>query len=220
MNRESVSRALRLAAIAAAATVMSNAPAAELMIQVPAAPPPAPAPAPAAPISAPPPASVVVAGPAAFPALQYAGTVAGDEMYTAIRANPRFAKLDKDLIGSPISLRVTHSFALSAGGKATGLASAILAGSTLGLLPLVTNGDLIITYEMVVNGTVLSTYVYQKNFTRSQNLYSTDTTYGLGKEGLAWTRTTVDQFLTDAAKDPKLDGLITEYQFYFGTATK
>lgn len=158
--------------------------------------------------------------PASFPPLQYAGTVAGDELYTLIKANPRFAKLDKELVGSPVSLRVTQSFALSSGGKATGLASAILAGGTLGLLPVVTNGDLVITYEMVVNGTVLSTYAYQKNFTRSQNIYSTDTTYGLGKDGLAWTRTTVEQFLADAAKDPKLDALLAEYQFYFGTAAK
>lgn len=218
MTRENSRRIQRLALVlaacgAAAGTQAVAAPAPPSVINVPVAPPPAPV---ATPVAMAAPASAATTGPTAFPALQYSGTVAGDELYTAIKANPRFAKLDKELVGSPITLRVTQSFALSAGGKATGLASAILAGSTLGLLPLVTNGDLVITYEMVVNGTVLSTYAYQKNFTRSQNIYSTDTTYGLGKEGLAWTRTTADQFLADAAKDPKLEGLIAEYQFYFG----
>ncbi len=209
MKRETVRPELRLAlAIIALATSTTSGWAAEPTIITVAT----PAPAPVVPSATP--------TPTAFPALQYAGTVAGDELYTAIKANARFAKLDKDLVGSPISLRVTHSFALSSGGKASGLASAILAGSTLGLLPLVTNGDLVITYEMVVNGTVLSTYAYQKNFTRSQNIYSTDTTYGLGRDGLAWAKTTVEQFLKDAASDPKLDGLLAEYQFYFGTATK
>lgn len=155
-----------------------------------------------------------------LPPLQYAGTVAGDELYLAMKANPRFARLDKEQIGSPIGLRVTYSFALTAGGKAGGLASAILAGGTLGLLPMVTNGDLVITYEMMANGTVLTSYADQKNFTRSQNIYATDTTYGLGKEGLAWTKTTVDQFLAGAAKDAKLVGLVAEYQFYFGNPPK
>lgn len=199
-----------------AAGVAPGAARAQVMVQVPAQPAPAPAPAPA-----PEPTMVTmevpVPAPAAsvLPPVRYAGTVAGDELFKRIQANPRFAKLSKDLPGSPLMLRVTHSFEMTAGGKAAGFTSAILAGSTLGLLPLVTNSDVAITYEFVVNGVPLSTWVYRRNFTRSQNIYSTDTTYGLGKEGLAWALSTADEFLAAAAGDTALATLVEEYGFYF-----
>lgn len=198
-------------------------------VQQPPAPPATAAPpSPATPVATPPASATAVAAPVpdavvpataaitALPPTQYLGTVAGDELLDLLKADARFAALDKELVGSPIQLRVTHSFEATAGGKAAGFASAILAGGTLGLLPLVTNSDLVIIYELVVNGTPVTTYTYRRNFTRSQNIYSTDTTYGLGADGLAWARSTVGEFLAATGKDDKLATLLEEYQFYFG----
>ncbi|MBP6513633.1 MAG: hypothetical protein KA224_00515 [Steroidobacteraceae bacterium] len=184
----------------------------QAVMQVPAEPAPATV---AAPVTVVVPAPVPAPAASVLPPVRYAGTVAGDELFNLIQANPRFAKLSKDLPGSPLMLRVTHSFEMTAGGKAAGLTSAILAGSTLGLLPVVTNNDVAITYEFVVNGVPLSTWVYRRNFTRSQNIFATDTTYGLGKEGLAWARSTVNEFLAAAAGDAALAALVEEYGFYF-----
>jgi hypothetical protein len=150
-----------------------------------------------------------------LPPLHFFGTVAGDELFSLIKADARYSKLDQELIGSPILLRVTNSFEMSNGGRATGLASAIFAGGSLGLLPLVTNGDQVITYELVVNSTPLTTFTYRKNFTRSTNIWAKDTTYGLGKDGLAWAKGTVALFLADAASDEKLAALLAEYDQYF-----
>ena len=156
-----------------------------------------------------------------LPPLFYPGAVAGDELFNLIKANARFAALSKDVVGSPITLRTWTSYRTSAGGTATSLASAILAGGSLGLLPIVTNGDLAITYELLVNGTVLASYTYEKNLTRVQNIYiHDDSSYGMGSDGLAWAKGTVAQFLADAARDPKLDALSQEYQFYFGSGAK
>src|SRR5260370_41354855 len=69
----------------------------------------------------------------------FVSSVASDELFTALKANPTFGQLDKESIGSPIVLLVTHSLRPTAAGKATGLLSAISSGATLGLLPLVTN---------------------------------------------------------------------------------
>lgn len=150
-----------------------------------------------------------------LPPMRWFGTVAGEELYKLVKGDPRFAQINAELIGSPVLLRVSHSFEATSGGKAAGLASAILAGSTLGLLPVVMNNDLVITYEFVVNGTTLSTYSYRKNFTRSVNIYAKDDTYGLGKEGLAWAKSTVAEFLAAARNDAKLADLVAEYEFYF-----
>lgn len=81
---------------------------------------------------------------------------------------------------------------------------------------MVTNNDLVITYEVFVNGTVLQSFAYQRNFTRAVNIRANDTTYGLGKDGLAWAKQAAAQFLAEAAKDSKLANLVAEYQFYFG----
>jgi hypothetical protein len=166
-------------------------------------------------VVAPPPPPPVAAAPRALPPMRWFGTVAGEELYKLVKADARFAQLNSELIGSPVLLRVSHSFEATSGGKAAGLASAILAGSTLGLLPVVMNNDLIINYELVVNGTTLSTYTYRKNFTRSVNIYAKDETYGLGKEGLAWAKSTVAEFLAAVRDDAKLAELVAEYEFYF-----
>lgn len=165
------------------------------------------------------PASPLPAAPSAakpLPPIHFAGALAGDELLTRLKTDARYAFLSKDVIGSPIALRVSHTDTPTAGGKAAGLASAILAGGTLGLLPMVTSAELVVTYEINVNGTPLTSYTYQKTFTRSQNIYSTDTTYGLGKDGFEWAKSTVEQFLADSANDPKLADLVREYEFYFG----
>ena len=177
-----------------------------------------------APAAAPP--TVMVVTPVPSPALAplpptlYAGAVAGDELLALLRAQPRFAQVSKDLVGSPIAIQVSQSFEPTAGGTASALASAILTGSTLGLIPMVTNNDLVITWEVVVNGTVLTRYRYRNNFTRVDSIYAggNDTTYGLGKEGLAWVRSTAQSFMDDVAKDEKVAALVAEHAFYFGPA--
>ncbi|MFO1400283.1 MAG: hypothetical protein U1F30_03575 [Steroidobacteraceae bacterium] len=187
--------------------------------------------APAPPVPAPPPPAAVAAPPSltanamvqpavapTLPPMAFNGYVAGDEIYDLLRAAPLLAGLSKDLPGSPIVLRVTRSLLPTAGGKAAGLASAIFTGGTLGLIPMVLNNDLVITYEVLVNGTVVSSHVYQKNFTRTVNIYGNDTTYGLGKEGLAWVRDTASQFVAAAGQDAQLAQLAAEYRQYFGPA--
>ncbi len=177
-----------------------------------------------APAAAPP--TVMMAVPAQassmapLPPTLYVGAVAGEELLALLRAHPRFGQVSKDLVGSPISIQVSQSFESTAGGTAGAFASALLAGSTLGIIPMVTNNDLVITWEVAVNGTVLSRYRYRNNFTRVDSIYAggADTTYGLGKEGLAWVRSTTQSFIDDLAKDAKLDALIAEHAFYFGPA--
>ena len=76
-----------------------------------------------------------------------------------------------------------------------------------------------IDYEIAVNGVVLSSYTYKKSYTQSRSLWDNkDTTDGLGKDGLEWAKSTFDQFLKDSQSDPKLAGLVSEYEFYFGNA--
>lgn len=82
---------------------------------------------------------------------------------------------------------------------------------------MVVNNDLVISYEIVVNGTVVTSYSYRKNFTKAVNIWATDTTYGLGKDGLVWAKETATQFAAEVARDPKLAALVEEYEFYFGT---
>ena len=198
------------AAVAAAETATADAPVATVEVPAPAA--------------APPTVMTTVPAPAASPAMaplpptMYFGSVAGDELLTLLRAQPRFAQVSKDLVGSPIAIQVSQSFEPTAGGTASAFASALLTGGTLGLIPMVTNNDLVITWEIVVNGTVLSRYRYRNNFTRVDSIYAggSDTTYGLGKEGLAWVRSTTQSFMDDVAKDEKVAALLAEHAFYFG----
>jgi hypothetical protein len=156
---------------------------------------------------------------APLPAMGYVGSLQDEDNYDLVKAEPMFSKLNKDLVGSPVVLRVTHSLEPTGGGKAVGLASAIFAGGTLGLLPLVLNQDLVVYYDIIVNGTVLTTFTYRKNITVSTNIWSKDTTHGLGDTGLAWVKGTAREFVVAARHDQKLADLVDEYQFYFA-ATK
>jgi hypothetical protein len=154
----------------------------------------------------------------ALPAMSFHGSIAGNELFDLIRKSDQFARIDKELFGSPLHLRVMHSLQPTAGGKATGLLSAILTGGTLGLLPAVTNNSLMVTYEVRVHGRELVSYSYQRKFTRAVNIWAKDETYGLGKDGLEWLKSTAAEFTREAAGDARLAALKKEYERYFGTA--
>ncbi|MBL6750830.1 MAG: hypothetical protein ISP90_09930 [Nevskia sp.] len=155
----------------------------------------------------------------ALPAMNFYSSIATDELFDAIKANPAFSRLDKQLYGSPITLRVTHSLRPTAAGQATGFISALWAGSTLGLLPVVTNNSLAITYEVLVHNKTVTTRTYQRTFTRAISMWSKDATYGLGHDGLDWAKSTAGEFATEALSDPKLIELNQEYLRYFGGDT-
>jgi len=151
----------------------------------------------------------------ALPAMNFYGSIASDELFELIKKNDQFARLDKELYGSPLQLRVTHSLQPTAGGKATGLVSAIFSGGTLGLLPMVTNNSLVVTYEVRVHGRELVSYSYQRSFTRAVNMWAKDATHGLGVDGLAWLKSTSGEFTAAAANDAKLVSLKKEYEHFF-----
>jgi hypothetical protein len=148
--------------------------------------------------------------------MSFYGSIASNELFELIKQSDQFTRIDKELFGSPLHLRVMHTLQPTASGKATGLLSAILTGGTLGLLPAVTNNSLMVTYEVRVHGRELASYSYQRTFTRAVNIWATDETYGLGKDGLLWLKSTAAEFTAAAAGDPKLAELKKEYERYFG----
>jgi hypothetical protein len=152
----------------------------------------------------------------ALPAMSFYGSIADDELFELIKKSEQFSRIDKGLFGSPLHLRVMHTLQPTAGGKATGLLSAIFTGGTLGLIPAVTNNSLMVTYEVRVHGRELVSYSYQRTFTRAVNIWAKDETHGLGKEGLEWLKGTAAEFTTAAAGDAKLASLKKEYERYFG----
>jgi hypothetical protein len=154
---------------------------------------------------------------AQLPAMNFSCSLARDEMFDAVKANAIFGKLDKELYGSPVTLRITHSLQPTAGGKAAGLLSAVLTGGTLGLIPAVTNNNLIVRYDVRVQGHDIASYSYSRTFTRAVNVWAEDKTYGLGDDGLAWLKGTAKQFAEDAGHDPKVVELQREYAFYYGS---
>lgn len=153
-----------------------------------------------------------------LPPMNFVSSVAHEELFTALKSNPTFAQLDKESVGSPIVLLVTHSLRPTATGKATGLLSAISTGVTLGLLPVVTNNSLVVSYSVRVNGKDVTTHSYERTFTRAINIWTAknDTTHGLGQEGLEWVKSTAADFAKDASQDARLAELKHEYDFYFG----
>jgi len=167
----------------------------------------------ATPVTVPAPASVPAS---ALPAMSFYGSIADAELFDLIKKSDQFVRLDKELFGSPLHLRVMHSLQPTASGKATGVLSAIFTGGTLGLIPAVTNNSLMVTYEVRVHGRELVSYSFQRTFTRAVNVWSKDETHGLGKEGLEWLKSTAQEFTTAAASDAKLASLKKEYERYFG----
>ncbi len=170
-------------------------------------------------------AALLIAAPAArpddkpagppLPAMMWVATEATQSFYDQLKADPMFARINKDLVGSPIMLRVTHSLEVTSGGKASGITTGLLAAATLGIVPLVTNHDLVVEYEVLVNGNAVASYRYRKNFTYTKNLWTKDKYFGLGADGLAWVRGTLTEALAAMRTDPRLAALVEEYQFYF-----
>jgi hypothetical protein len=150
-----------------------------------------------------------------LPALRFTGDALGSEFYEQIQRAPQFQKMNREALGSPIELRVYHTYRLNRGSAAT---TGLLAAATLGLLPEVSSGEHSIVYEVLVNGVLLSSHKYSKALTHAHNLWTKDTTHGMGKEGMEWAKSTVALFLKDAAADPKLSALAAEFDYYFGPA--
>jgi len=168
-----------------------------------------------APVSIATPAAAVVAPKAAaLPAMRFLASVAEEEIYTGLKTDPNFAALDKELVGSPLSLMVTHTLRPTAGGMAAGLLSAFLAGSTLGLIPMVSSERLVIKYDVMLNGRPLTSYTFERTATRAQNLWTVEAG-GLGKAGMEWVKSTVPEAAAKIAKDPALLALRQEMDFYF-----
>jgi hypothetical protein len=156
------------------------------------------------------------ASPAPLPAMRYYGSPITSDLYDAIKADPYFTRLEKELPGSPIVLRVTHTLELTSGGRAAALTTVVLAAVTLGIIPIVVNQDVVVTYEVLVNTVPVATYSYRRNQSQSHNVWNqNDKTFGLGADGLAWVKTTVTPFLAAAREDPALAALLEEYRYYF-----
>src|SRR5688572_428222 len=181
------------------------------------APPPEPVPAPVEAVKAAPPAAIPAS---ALPAMSFYGSIADAELFDLIKKSDQFTRIDKGLFGSPLHLRVMHALQPTASGKATGLLSAIFTGGTLGLIPAVTNNSLMVTYEVRVHGRDVVSYAYQRTFSRAVSIWAKDATYGIGKEGLEWLKSTASEFTAAAATDAKLATLKQEYERYFGVAPK
>jgi len=198
----------------AAVVLAGTMPFSSIALPQTAAPVPTPAPAIISPASV----SVATSHANALPPMSFYASIAPDELLSRVKTAAAFAHVEKDLAGSPIQLRVTHSLQPTAGGQAAGLLSAIWAGGTLGLLPVVTNNNLVVTYQVSVNGREIARYDFSRSFTRAINIWAAqnDPTYGLGAEGLEWVKGTVAEFTTKAAQDANLLALTQEYALYFG----
>lgn len=151
-----------------------------------------------------------------LPTLRFTADAFGSGCYEQIQRAPQFQKMSREALGSPIELRVYHTSRINRGGAE---ASGLLAAATLGIFPVVASGEHSVVYEILVNGTPLATYRYSKAITHAHNLWTgADTTFGMGKDGLEWARSTVELFLKDAAGDARLTGLSAEFDYYFGSA--
>jgi hypothetical protein len=171
------------------------------------------------------PASVVAAAPAlapaaasalALPPMYFSSSIAEDDLLAAFKATPAFFALDKELVGSPLQLRVTHTVRPTAGGQAAGLLSAILSGSTLGLLPVVTNDRFVVKYEVWLNGTPIAECSFERTATHADNIWTAPKNdAGLGKDGLEWLKSTARESAAKLAQDPALVAVRSDVAFYF-----
>ncbi|MBV8208841.1 MAG: hypothetical protein JO133_02150 [Burkholderiaceae bacterium] len=196
----------------AAAEQPASAPVPPAAAEQPASAPVPPAGA-AQPAAAAPPATA--AQDVALPALRYNSDSVTNDLFDSIHHAPQFDKLSREAIGSPIELRVYHTYRIDRGAAT---ATGFLAGVTLGLIPQVSSGNHSIVYEVLVNGVPVTSHTYSTSLTRVRNIWTQDKTYGLGEDGIKWARSTVDLFLKDAAADPKLAALRSEFNYYFGSA--
>lgn len=211
---------LGIASVASAARPVPLVVPGRATVSVPATPAPAPAQGEASPaavastdaVPAPP------AGPA-LPAMIFLSSLAEDELFKIFKAQPGYAALDKELYGSPLKLIVTHTSRPTAGGQAAGLLSAVLSGSTLGLLPVVTSERLVIRYEVMLNGKAVASCSFERTSTRAINIWAAgDADAGLGKDGMAWLKSTAAEAAVKLAADPGLAALQQEIRFYFPEA--
>jgi hypothetical protein len=153
-----------------------------------------------------------------LPTLHFNGDQVTGDLYDVLRNDHQFENLSREAVGSPLELRAYHTYRI---GRAAATATGFLAALTLGLVPTVSSGSHAVVYEVLVNGEVLSSYRYDTDITRVKSLWTQDTTNGLGEDGIKWVRSTAERFLNDAAEDPKLDALRSEFEYYFGpTAAK
>lgn len=157
---------------------------------------------------------------AALPPMWFVSSLAQDAVLAKLKANPSLAGLDTGLAGSPLSLVVTHTYEPTSGGQASGLATGLLAASTLGIIPIVSNNRLVVRYEVFLNGKVIASHSFDRTATRAQNLWVTGSGQEgqLGKAGLEWAMSTVDEAALRLASDPALRALREDMEFYFPAA--
>lgn len=151
-----------------------------------------------------------------LPPMRYITSLAGDEVFNTLKANPAFQMLDKELPGSPLSMLVTHTVRPTPGGQAAGLLTAILSGSTLGLIPIVSSERMVLRYEVLLHGKSVATYQFERKAAKASNLWTMDA--GLDKASLAWVKETAGEVATKAARDPALRALQQEIAYYFPAA--
>lgn len=153
-----------------------------------------------------------------LPPMRFATTLKHETLIDEIKAYPAFANIDNKNLGAPILLRVTHTWRATAGGDAAGVASGLLAGSSLGILPVVTNRDMVITYEILVHGTQIAAFEFVENFTSTVSIYSEQARTGaLSESEKAWLADTLRQFDAQVQHHEGVRELLGEYQYYFGS---
>ena len=162
-------------------------------------------------------ASVAVAEEHPYPPMRFYSSFSKDTMLEKLRTAQQFENLDNEATGSAIVIQVRHQTRMTAGGSAAALSSAVLAGSTLGLLPVVSNDDLVISYDVLVHGDKIATFEYVENFTEVDSMYDTNFNT-LDGPVLEWAESTVEMFLADLQEDGKVNELVEEYRYYFGSA--
>jgi serine protease Do len=84
--------------------------------------------------------------------------------------------------------------------------------------PVVSDGGEVLGITVGTLSAPATSYKYSTTVTRVRNIWTQDKTHGLGEDGIKWARSTVDLFVKDAAADPKLMALRTEFNYYFGSA--
>lgn len=154
----------------------------------------------------------------ALPPMHFYSSVAQDELYQTLKADPVFCSLDKELVGSPLMLVVTNSVRPTAGGQAAGFLTAVLSGSTLGLFPIVSSERMVLRYDFMLNGRLISSYSFERKATRATSLWSADAV-GLDKASLEWVKTTAAEVAAKAGHDPALKSVQDEIGIYFPEST-
>ena len=157
------------------------------------------------------------ATPTLLPTIQFHADAAGTDLFDALQASPLLTHLAKEAPGAPLQLRIYHSVH-PASVDAKNFFSGLLAVGTLGLSPVIMTGEHTMHYELYVNGQRVSRHEYSAKLSRNEHLNSStvDATHGLGPDGVAWAKSTVDLFLNDLAHDPAVHAVNDEYLTYYG----